>query len=416
MTTSTAANGHVSYTAPLVFPTEHLPSAASPNLELVPATTAENFQAGLLNSSEWKGPLNLEQYIRREQHLIQQDLTKNGRITCWILTSSNRPVNPDGTRPIFAACETILKPAYVARNGNLNKALVHGICSVFTRSEYRGRGYAARMMSELGKKLETWQQEQGSKGQFSVLYSDIGEKFYTRFGWKVFPSSHIRLDPLGQDAYESTRKQLTELMKRGLPEVEDLTTNDLNSIPTIQYLEEALKVESSLHPNLPHVAVRPDVEHFAWHNARDEFQCQTLGMPFPNIKGAIHKDTGIAIVWARVFANQPSDYALNILHIAIPPARKAAPTPGDHLALAALLLRAQKEAHDWNMQAGVEVWDPSGFVVTAAKKLNFEEDAEVKVIMRDREHICSLKWNGAEPGDDESGKVMWLNNEKYAWC
>lgn len=39
----------------------------------------------------------------------------------------------------------------------------------------RGKGYAARMMKELGTKLDTWQQEDGKRADFTVLYSDIGK-------------------------------------------------------------------------------------------------------------------------------------------------------------------------------------------------------------------------------------------------
>ena len=51
----------------------------------------------------------------------------------------------------------------------------HGIGSVFCNPEYRRRGYAQRMMEELGKMLDTWNQERGKKTEFTVLYSDIGK-------------------------------------------------------------------------------------------------------------------------------------------------------------------------------------------------------------------------------------------------
>jgi hypothetical protein len=81
-------------------------------------------------------------------------------------------------------------------------------------------------------------------------------------------------------------------------------------------------------------------------------------------------------------------------------------------AMAALLLRSQLEAHDWDMAAGVEVWDPPSLVVASAGNLRSEEQGNVEIITRDKEHICSLRW----AGDSETRSVEWIAKEKYAWC
>ena len=54
----------------------------------------------------------------------------------------------------------------------------HGIGSVFFGRELRGRGYAQRMMGELGKALRTHQIEGEEECLFTVLYSDIGKVRY----------------------------------------------------------------------------------------------------------------------------------------------------------------------------------------------------------------------------------------------
>lgn len=378
-----------------------LPSAQSPDLKLESATPLEHLQTSHLNAEEWKGPLDLQQYLEREEILQQVDLTKDGRITGWILTSDALPRNPDGSRPILASCETIQVSAYVAREGNLQNAQAHGIASVFTRSEYRGKGYAARMMAELGKRLESWQTLEGLPNAFSVLYSDIGPKFYARLGWKVFPSTHIHLDPLGRNEYDTAKSQF--------PPVEDLTLSDLQQLPAVEYVKQRLQEQSKSRPSTTYVAIRPDMEHFAWHTARDEFQCRILGKGHPSTKGAIHRGTGLALIWCRVYAASERDWQLHILHTIIPPSIQT--TADVQAAMAALLLRAQLEASQWEMAAGVEVWDPTDLTVAAAQRLKSEEECTVEVITRDKEHLCSLRWNDR---DDED--VVWLSNEKYAWC
>ncbi|KIW99943.1 uncharacterized protein Z518_10871 [Rhinocladiella mackenziei CBS 650.93] len=377
------------------------PPAQSSELILVPATPVEYVQTAHLNADEWKGPLTLEQYLEREAVLQSVDLTKDGRITGWILTSESLPMNPDGTRPIFASCESILVHAYVARAGNVEKAQAHGIASVYVRPEYRGRGYAGRMMAELGQKLEFWQQSNDLPNPFSVLYSDIGPKFYSRFGWRVFPSNHIRLTPRQQEDHGSARIPF--------PAVHDLSVSDLQDIPTVTYIEQHLQQMSTANPRIPHVAIRPDLEHFAWHFARDEFQSQVLGRDQPTVKGAIHQATGLALIWCRVYAAERKDWQLHILHTVIPPTIENSKTAQD--AMAALLLRAQHEAHKWGMAAGVEVWDPSDLIVASAQRLRAEVQDKVEIIARDKDHLCSLRWAAASDDD-----LVWVASQKYAWC
>ena len=150
-----------------------LPSSTSPTLKLIPANGNEARKASILNGEAWRGPLSLEDYLRREEHLWRQDLAKHGGCTLWVLVDTSLP---QAERTVLAACETIRKRAILAEPGALVRDVVsHGIGSVFCRDEYRGRGYAQRMIQELRKALETWQQKEGEKAYFNVLYSDIGK-------------------------------------------------------------------------------------------------------------------------------------------------------------------------------------------------------------------------------------------------
>lgn len=377
------------------------PPSQSSDLKLVPATPLEYVQTSCLNADEWKGPLSLDEYLEREVILQSVDLTRGGQITGWILTSDALPKNLDGSRPILACCESIPIHAYLARNGKIQKVQAHGIASVYTRPEYRGKGYAGRMMADLGKRLESWQTSDGVLNPFSVLFSDIGTKFYSKFGWKVFPSTHIHLSPLDQKDYEAARSLF--------PGTEDLSSSDLRAIPTVSYMEQNLLNLSKANPATTHVGIRPDLEHFEWHFARDEFQCRILGRGDPRIKGAIHRATGMALIWCRVYAADQKDWQLHILHVVIPPT--TIDSEGVQDAMSALLLRAQREAHNWEMAAGVEVWDPTHLVVASAQRLRTEEEGKVEIITRDKEHLCSLRWT-AGPDDD----VVWVAKEKYGWC
>lgn len=157
----------------------NLPNGNSPSLALVHPTEAEKLIQFNLNGAEWRGALTLPAYIRREAILSQQALTRDGGITYWILVDTSLPNNPldpsSETRLPLASCETYRKKALVWQDGKLQEVISHGIGSVYCASHLRKRGYAQRMMRELGKTLKTHQTGEGRECLFSVLWSDIGK-------------------------------------------------------------------------------------------------------------------------------------------------------------------------------------------------------------------------------------------------
>lgn len=384
---------------------ESLPHKDDPSLTLEVGTIAEYEQTWRLNFGEWKGFLSEGSYLDRELYLGDAELTRNGRATAWILTSPTLPNNADGTRPILACCETLVKDAYVAKDGKVEKILSHGIGSVYCRPEYRGKGYGVKMIKDLGVKLETFQQLKNNREKFSVLYSDIGLKFYAKFGWKPFPSSHISLKPLDVMQYDRIRLQYQ------LPPVEDLRVRDVKELPTVSQLEAKLSIQSKAEPTKTFVAFRPDMAHFDWHFRREEFLAEILGREQPDVKGAIERQSGAALIWSRTYGAQSSAWHLNVLYVYIPnEASSSSSTPSIRNALAGLILRAQREADAWDLEAGVEIWDPKDDIVAAAKMIASEPE-DVQIVERDQEHVCSLKWNGPE-----TDEIVWLANERYAWC
>lgn len=150
-----------------------LPEKSSPTLVLLHPTEQEKITIWNKNGESWRGALSVEAYLRREHHLSDQELTKEGGISYWILVDSAAK-----DRIVLAACETYRKKALVARNREVEEVVSHGIGSVFSPPEFRGRGYASRMMKLLGEKLKTWQATDEEGCAFSILYSDIGKVRY----------------------------------------------------------------------------------------------------------------------------------------------------------------------------------------------------------------------------------------------
>jgi hypothetical protein len=150
-----------------------LPERNSPEIHLAVATPEEIIALQHANSEEWRGALDLPAYLRREEVLAEQTLTKDGGLTAWALVY--QPAGSDEKdRQVLCGCETIKKRAFYAGPNWVEPVTAHGICSVFCPPKHRGKGYAGRMMADLGDKLKTWQSN-GQNNLFSVLYSDIGK-------------------------------------------------------------------------------------------------------------------------------------------------------------------------------------------------------------------------------------------------
>jgi GNAT superfamily N-acetyltransferase len=165
-----------------------LPDANSSFLHLSHPTDSEKTAIWTLNSKNWGSALSLDSYLERERYMPTVPLTRNGAMTHWILVDRN--AKPD-SRPILNSMETIRKRALVAKNGEVKEVITHGIGSVFCNPEYRGKGYASRMLNELGPVLNKWDVDNKIPGReeclFSILYSDIGKKYYAKHGWLPFP-------------------------------------------------------------------------------------------------------------------------------------------------------------------------------------------------------------------------------------
>ena len=407
----------------------NLPTGDSTTLALVHPTPSEQDQQTLNNSDEWRGALPLDAYIRREALLANQQLTKDGGITFWVLvdTAENPPEGAD--RTIIAGCETLQKRALLAQNGTVTDALCHGVASVFSPAKYRGRGYGARMIAELGKHLRTWQQKQG-RPQLSILFSDIGKKFYAKHGWHPYPSSHMHLPPLSGDMKVTVR----------LPASTPLTGSALAPLCALD--EELLRQKLAIAAQegyadaKPIMAIIPDAATIAWHLAREDFVAKELFGTTPPIKGAQVTIPCPATpmgkrrawgVWTRLWYNEDTAVSkgntLHLLRICVEPAPQGYDRESsfveDTQAVMAILEQAQRQAGEWKV-AEVEVWNPIPATRQAVKLLAQDYATQGgagewgTLVDRDSESICSLKWYGE--GGTPGAEVEWIECEKFGWC
>ncbi|KAF2204862.1 hypothetical protein GQ43DRAFT_437555 [Delitschia confertaspora ATCC 74209] len=400
----------------------NLPDGKSPTLALVHPTEEEKLHQFKLNGVQWRGALSEEAYLRREEVLSSQALTRDGGITYWILIDTAMKENPlDPTSSIrlpLASCETYRKKALVWQNGKVTESICHGIGSVFCNKQLRRRGYAQRMLQQLGKALETHQATEKMPCLFSVLFSDIGKEFYTQFGWEPFNSSHISVPARTNTPVDD------------LPTARPLFAEDLEELCQIDEALVRKTLEIRPADSKTAVALIPDIETIRWFHAREEFVANELHNKKPKVKGAIvgsEKGKRIWALWTRMFYNEnPKESKNNILHILriVIEDEGSSSWEGvgtDHVngsagngkhdaAIAALLQVAQQEAQEWNMEE-VEAWNPTSATVSATQKL----DPNAIVVNRDMESIASLKWFPNHEGS-VAESIDWIGNEKYGWC
>src|SRR3569833_2132049 len=181
----------------------NLTSSSSPSLILTNPSPEERTHIWTLTHPMWGPALSRADYLGREAYLMTVPLAKEGGITHWILTETGKD-----QRLVLSSCETPRRRALVAiptpasgadgdgaASAEVREGWAHGIASVFTEERFRGRGYAGRMLAELGPVLGRWQAAADAGCLFSVLFSAIGKAFYARKGWAAHESRHLAFPP-----------------------------------------------------------------------------------------------------------------------------------------------------------------------------------------------------------------------------
>ncbi|KAF2418990.1 hypothetical protein EJ08DRAFT_702884 [Tothia fuscella] len=379
------------------------PSISSPKLSPAPttfsqATPSQILQVCTMNYPSWGSPLTLPAHITREKHLSEQPLTKNGKWKTWILTLVDSD-SPDGE--IVASCETFEKRILVGvedGDGVIGEEKGYGIASVFTRKEYRGRGYAGVLLRGL---KEWFDGLDGERGVCSVLYSDIGKSFYTKLGWDPFPSKQIILelnpdDIVTSDAQAECRViEGVRLLKQA--DLEALCERDIDA------MKQRFKNETLQPRNQTRIAFLPTYEQACWHWSKEQFHVASRG-EISEIKGAISASGNVWMYWYH----DVDGGKLKIQRIVILD-REDEERRIDELAL--LLQQAVKEASGWGIKK-VIVWNPCEEVRVAARRIGETEGIGIEEEERQVASIPSLRWKRGRKNE----KIVWDSDEFYAWC
>lgn len=260
-------------------------------------------------------------------------------------------------------------------------------------------------MRELAEILRTFQAET-TKSIGSVLYSDIGKKFYADLGWHPFPiNTHIELDPSAVLGEPRATQVLSRDLERLCGEDEGMIRKELTS--------------ASPNGKIRMMLV-PDLDHMLWHHKKEEFVCDKVFGKQPEIKGAIVGQPGSRMwaIWTHRFYGDPesafSENTLYILRLVVENRAAASASGAEERdsqveQMRAILQTARAEAAEWKLHR-VMLWDPTSLVLKLVRRTGIQH----RRIEREHEGIASLLWYGEGNGKEDT--LEWLGNEKYGWC
>ncbi|KZO91145.1 hypothetical protein CALVIDRAFT_367691 [Calocera viscosa TUFC12733] len=159
---------------------------------LVRANREQTIESRKRNFHEWNRGLNIDQYLKLHDDLDIYEHAADAKLNTWVLVDRNDPSSLN----YLCACETYRRTGLVATSGGVKEVTAYAVASVYTPVVNRKQGYARQMLRLLhhviGIKggLPEFPAEWGSPpssegfgdGKFSILYSDVGPKFYTTCG------------------------------------------------------------------------------------------------------------------------------------------------------------------------------------------------------------------------------------------
>ncbi|WYZ45968.1 hypothetical protein EsH8_IX_000193 [Colletotrichum jinshuiense] len=371
-------------------------------LVLTQPTPTERVGTYTSTYDSWGTALELEEYLRREEYMTTVPVSRNGGITQWILTDPSQP--PDN-RPILSSCESIRKNLLVAKpDGTVVDAITHAIGSVFTVPAHRGNGYASIMMNMMGPRLARWQGKEMAKGETwgdikdgevacSMLFSDIGKKFYAKHGWHPYESTHLSFPPQAASGEEESLKAVP----LGYHELAELCAVD----------ERLLRSRLAKKGNKTRVALLPDLDAMLWHLMREDYMTKHIFGKTPTVRGGVIGKLGSRVwaVWTRGYyggLKKPEGNTMHILRLVVEDE-----TSSDEYvqeAIEALLRLARAEAAEWKVN-NVELWNPEPRIRGLIEKAGIPHE----FVERETDSIASLMWYG-------EGEIEWVLNEKFGWC
>ncbi|WWD18927.1 hypothetical protein CI109_103383 [Kwoniella shandongensis] len=352
---------------------------------------------------------------RRERE--ETEWGRDGAFLTWVLVRSD-----DVEDDIYAGCETYRRRGWVKRKGSndVEDGYIYGIASVITPKQHLRNGYATRLLSLLHHELgpsatipslpREWGMEPSipsdvspkvPKAIGSILWSDVGSKFYSkckmsvdRPGWVVEDSQNTELvwKIIPPSSAQPLDENVDWLYKEDFASIgEEIGSSIKQKLKKTDTSERSIFVHDPATPGLlSFVPVRG-----SW--SRPSLENKPIGLRIRSSTGDSADDT--IVLFALLNLSIGSRFMITLVHNL-----KSSQLPTVLQALDSLATEAgHKEGWVWDLGL-------SGDLVEAWKN---QPGREVVAKRRDEigGHLLGVAWYGAE---EEKGEM--IKGEMWTWC
>ncbi|KAI0372039.1 hypothetical protein BV20DRAFT_964740 [Pilatotrama ljubarskyi] len=411
-------------------------SVSLADLSLFPATPEQVRRSRENTAAEWAKGLSVDQYVQRDVIMDTHEHAAGGKLITWVLAPRSNPTTLD----FMCSCETFRRTAVVAKRAKevdareVREVTAYGVASVYTPPRNRHKGYASHMMRLLHWVLAprsalppSFPAEWGAppdvdmlrslgaaNAHFSVLYSDVGKRFYQSVGptpgandgWVV--KGALETSKMLDPASDPTNSGAASPTPPGVT-IQRLSEDDVIAL----YDHDAVLIKNDLSrfagdTDLTLFSFLPDkgVGAFVMRRIMDFKEDMTVVRPTTQwgfavlpygartLKDALRPDSGAPlsfVTWTLDLRTSPRTLVV---------ARLRADEHTFPIILDQLLVVAREEKVE-----KVEFWylRPELRAIANARGWPTKERAE---------HLSAVKWYGEEKEDD----VEWVYNEKFCWC
>ncbi|TQS31468.1 hypothetical protein Golomagni_08249, partial [Golovinomyces magnicellulatus] len=243
------------------------------------------------------------------------------------------------------------------------------------------------MMALLGDHLASEQSAKAGSAQFSILFSDIGKKFYAKQGWQALGDKHISIPVVPTPTPFQLPLGIAEIKDQDLPA---LAQRDE------ELLRQQVAKPNPEDPNKIRVAVLPDMDTWEWQYRREDFIRQHIHGRKPTVRGAIYTPLSnpsarVWALWSRTRYGGSEGYPfINIMHFLrfVIEDEDAISDQDLTVALKGIFAVANKECNDWGCTR-IDMWSPSSRVVNLIS--NKAPELKAALVTRENDNIASLR-------------------------
>nr|CCA14912.1 conserved hypothetical protein [Albugo laibachii Nc14] len=350
-------------------------------VRLVELTSEEaKVQCKIDDYQEWGHPFwTQEEYQRKEKIQRSTRFASDNSIFLGLL--ANESEENDSKLEIICHCEVhrfdcMLK---ARQSEQLRWGYSYHIASVFTLPAYRRRGYAAFFMQEVAEFLRT-----RPKAIASALFSDIGPNYYTKLGWKVFPSDSAVIDLVSSD--NTVEFSIDEAKSLFMDQKLDaLLREDAERIKQQLLDDETLS-------NMDVLATIPTFDSIEWQFCIGRYYAESRVLDPRPMECGYRINADAFIVWALNF----KESTLFVLRTRMDCACEQ---------VLQLLHAAIVQANRYKLRY-IKIWQPSSILFSSS----VQKYLVITKVVR-TESLSSLIFFP----EMEDTTLLWLLNEKFSW-